>query len=197
MTSILAVSGSPSVNSRTELLVEHAVQRLSVTGFDAGHLKVRELPAAELLAGRSDSPALRAAAEQVAAADGLIVATPVYKASYTGLLKAFLDLLPQSGLAGKTVLPLATGGSLAHVLTIDYALRPVLSALGARHVVGGSFLLDSHVERLPEGGAQLSPEAELRLFDVVDEFIQSLPTRILSPAQSPAPGAATSASRSH
>ncbi|MCX4825387.1 NADPH-dependent FMN reductase [Streptomyces sp. NBC_01142] len=193
MTSILAVSGSPSVNSRTELLVEHAVERLSVTGFDTGHLKVRELPAAELLSGRSDSSALRAAAEQVAAADGLIVATPVYKASYTGLLKAFLDLLPQSGLAGKTVLPLATGGSLAHVLTIDYALRPVLTALGARHVVAGSFLLDSHVERLAEGGAQLRPEAELRLFDVVDEFIQALPAQYPTPA----PGAATSATRSH
>ncbi|MEV6654486.1 NADPH-dependent FMN reductase [Streptomyces sp. NPDC051219] len=175
MTSILAVSGSPSLNSRTELLVEHAVQRLSVTGFDADHLKVRELPAAELLAGHSDTPALRAATAAVAAADALIVATPVFKASYTGLLKAFLDLLPQSGLAGKTVLPLVTGGSPAHVLTIDYALRPVLSALGARHVVAGSFLLDSHVERLPGGGAQLRPEAELRLFDVVDEFIQALP----------------------
>ncbi|MFD4137769.1 NADPH-dependent FMN reductase [Streptomyces sp. NPDC058572] len=187
MTSILAVSGSPSVNSRTELLVEHALGRLAVTGFDAGHFRVRELPAAELLSGRTDHPALRSAAEEVAAADALIVATPVYKASYTGLLKAFLDLLPQSGLAGKTVLPLVTGGSLAHVLTIDYALRPVLSALGARHVVAGSFFLDSHVERLTDGGAQLRPEAALRLFDVVDEFIHALPV--------PSAGAATSASR--
>jgi hypothetical protein len=72
----------------------------------------------------------------------------VYKASYSGLVKVFLDLLPQAGPAGKTVLPLVTGGSLAHMLAMDYALRPVLSALGARHVVPGAFLLDSAIERL-------------------------------------------------
>jgi FMN reductase len=177
MTSILAISGSPSSDSRTALAVDHALERLSVTGFDAGHLRVRDLPAADLLAGRAESPALRHAAEAVAAAGGVIVATPVYKAAYTGLLKSFLDLLPQSGLAGKTVLPLVTGGTLAHVLTIDYALRPVLSALGARHVVGGCFLLDRLIERRPDGTALIDPEAELRLSDALGEFVAALPAR--------------------
>ncbi|MGP3926873.1 NADPH-dependent FMN reductase [Streptomyces sp. 8N616] len=175
MTSLLAISGSPSADSRTALVVEQVVQRPSLTGFDVRHLNVRDLPPADLLAGRAGSPALHRALDAVAAADGLIVATPVYKASYTGLLKAFLDLLPQSGLAGKTVLPLATGGSLAHVLTIDYALRPVLSALGARHVVAGCFLLDMAIERQAGGSVLLQPEAELRLFQAVDEFIEAVP----------------------
>ncbi len=61
----------------------------------------------------------------------VVVATPIYKAAYTGGLKALFDILPQSALRGKTVLPLATGGSPAHLLAIDYALKPVLSALGA------------------------------------------------------------------
>ncbi|MGW2560903.1 NADPH-dependent FMN reductase [Streptomyces sp. NPDC001514] len=176
MTSLLAISGSPSADSGTALVVDQVVRRLSLTGHETSHLAIRDLPAADLLSGRGAGPALRRAVDEVAAAEGLIVATPVYKASYTGLLKAFLDLLPQSGLAGKTVLPLATGGSLAHVLTIDYALRPVLSALGARHVVAGCFLLDKAVERLDGGSVRLEPETELRLFQAVDGFTRALTT---------------------
>ncbi|MFI1159359.1 NADPH-dependent FMN reductase [Streptomyces sioyaensis] len=174
MTSVLAISGSPSADSTTALVAEQVARRLAVTGHDVRHLAVRDLPAADLLAGRTDSPALHRTLDQVTTADGLIVATPVYKASYTGLLKAFLDLLPQSGLVGKTVLPLATGGTLAHVLTIDYALRPVLSALGARHVVTGCFLLDSAIERRGSGTLWFEAETELRLHQAVDGFADAL-----------------------
>jgi len=52
----------------------------------------------------------------VAAADVVVVAVPVYKAAYSGLRKVFLDLLPQTALKGKTVLPLGTGGSPHHML---------------------------------------------------------------------------------
>lgn len=76
--------------------------------------------------------------------DALVVATPIYQAAYSGLLKTFLDLLPQHAFAGKPVLPLATGGSPAHVLALDYALRPVLTALGAQ-VSQGRFILDRHI----------------------------------------------------
>ncbi len=69
----------------------------------------------------------------------VVVATPVYKAAYTGLLKAFLDVLPRQTLLDKTVFPIAPGGSLAHLLTIDFAFKPVLSALGAQHVLNGLY----------------------------------------------------------
>ncbi|MGW6572627.1 NADPH-dependent FMN reductase [Streptomyces sp. NPDC054945] len=173
MPNLLAITGSPSAHSRTAVVADHVVRRLSHSGFETAHLSVRELPAADLLAARRGEPEIRRALEAVAEADGLVIATPVYKASYTGLLKAFLDLLPQDGLDGKTVLPLATGGSLAHVLTIDYALRPVLAALGARHVTAGRFVLDSSVER-GSGPDRLRPEAELDLYQAVDEFAAAL-----------------------
>ncbi|MBW5486442.1 NADPH-dependent FMN reductase [Streptomyces bambusae] len=173
MPTVLAVTGSPSFPSRTAVVADHVLRRLSHAGFGTGHLALRELPAADLLAARTGQPELRRALDAVAAADGLVIATPIYKASYTGLLKAFLDVLPQNGLAGKTVLPLATGGSLAHVLSIDYALRPVLAALGARHVTAGRFVLDSSVER-GDGPDRLRPEAELDLFQAVDEYAAAL-----------------------
>ncbi|MEV7520931.1 NADPH-dependent FMN reductase [Streptomyces sp. NPDC091371] len=173
MPSLLAITGSPSAHSRTAVVSDHVLRRLAHSGFGTAHLSVRDLPAADLLSARRGEPEIRRALEAVAEADGLVIATPVYKASYTGLLKAFLDLLPQDGLAGKTILPLATGGSLAHVLTIDYALRPVLSALGARHVTAGRFVLDSFVER-GGGPDRLRPEAELDLYQAVDEFADAL-----------------------
>ncbi|MFF2808811.1 NADPH-dependent FMN reductase [Streptomyces sp. NPDC058000] len=174
MTSLLAVSGSPSAHSRTALLTGHLARRLSLAGFPTAHLRVRDLPAADLLAGRTESPALRRSLDAVEAATGLVVAAPVYQGAYSGLLKAFLDLLPRTGLAGKTVLPLMTGGSTAYALAIDYALRPVLCALGARQIVRGAFVLDRSLEPAPDGLLRISEDTAPRLDRAVDEFLSAL-----------------------
>ncbi|QGV77129.1 NADPH-dependent FMN reductase [Streptomyces ficellus] len=177
MSYVVAISGSPSADSRTARVAEHLLHRLAADGRGVGHITVRDLPPAELLGGSAAHPALRPALHTVARAEGVVVATPVYKASYSGLVKVFLDLLPQSGLAGKVVLPLVTGGSLAHMLAMDYALRPVLSALGARHIVPGAFLLDSVIERVGAASCRVEPEAELRLWQAVDGFAEALTGR--------------------
>lgn len=179
MPSILAVSGSPSPASRTVAALDHALARLTAHGHTTTHLAVRDLPAADLLAGARATLAVREAIAAVAHADGVIVATPIYKASYTGLLKAFLDLLPENALAGKVVLPVATGGTVGHLLAIDYSLRPVLTALGADHVVPGRFLLDADIVRGEgeSGGAYLVPEAERRLRNTLDRFTEALSRR--------------------
>jgi FMN reductase len=103
----------------------------------------------------------------------VVIATPIYKAAYSGALKAFLDLLPQFGLTGKVVLPLATGGSLAHVLAIDYALRPVLSSLNPLHVVTGLFVLDKLLERTDDG-LVIEPDLSKRLDLIVADFALAL-----------------------
>jgi FMN reductase len=100
----------------------------------------------------------------------VVVASPVYQASYTGVLKTFLDLVPQKGLAGKVVLPLFIGGSLAHLLTIDYALKPVLSALGARYILGGVYTVDAQVARTETGGFDIAGELRTRLEENVKEL---------------------------
>jgi FMN reductase len=169
----LVISGSPSPTSKTELIGDHVARRLAGYDRHAEHLRVRTLPAAPLLRADTTDPAIATALEQVARADGIVLATPTYKASFSGLLKTFLDLLPQYGFAGKTVLPLATGGSAAHVLVLDYALRPVAHALGARHVVQGFFLLDRHVVR--DGGEpRILPESTGMLADVIEQFHAAL-----------------------
>lgn len=171
---ILAVAGSPSATSRTARVLDRVAGRLRDAGHGVDVLRVRDLPAGPLLAGDASDPALRATAAAVAAADGVVVATPVYKAAYAGLLKVWLDQLPQFALRGKAVLPLAVGGSLAHVLAIDYALRPVLCSFDPRVVSPGYFVLETAITRRDDGGVHLDPTIDTALMDVVDRFAAEL-----------------------
>ena len=173
MALIVTLSGSPSAPSRSSLVARYAAARLGGQGFTSEAIEVRDLPAQDLLHGRIEAPGLRSAFSAIERAHGIVVATPVYKASYTGVLKSFLDLLPQFGLTGKVVLPLATGGTVAHVLSIDYALRPVLASLGALHVTTGLFLLDKTIERT-DAGLLIDPEVNKRLDVVIDEFASAV-----------------------
>ena len=157
MASILILTGSPSAVSRTSALARHVGDEPSLQGHHISVCHLRELPARALLSADTADPEIAAAVRAVLAADALIVATPIYKASYSGLLKVFLDLLPQSALQGKVVLPLATGGTVAHLLAMDYSLRPVLVSLGARHITTGRFVLDTHIDHL-SGGPVLTNE---------------------------------------
>ncbi|MFJ1916834.1 NADPH-dependent FMN reductase [Streptomyces sp. NPDC088147] len=174
MATVLSVSGSPSAGSRTARLLRHLDTGLAARGHHVVPLDVRTLPPEALLGADFAHPAIVHATELFEEADAVMIGTPVYKAAYSGVLKSLLDLLPQYALAGKTVLPLATGGSTAHVLAIDYALRPVLSAMGARHIVQGWFVLDRHITALEGGGISLDAEAERGLHQVVDQFAWAL-----------------------
>ena len=139
---IVALAGSPSANSRSTALLRHVLAGFPET-VSRSEIVLRDLPATALVRADFDDPAIRRAREEVAAARLVIVATPIYKASYSGLLKSFLDLLPQDALRGKTVLALGTGGSAAHLLALDYALKPVLAALGARHILDTVYAVDA------------------------------------------------------
>ena len=141
----LLIAASPSERSRSAALLEGAGAALEHAGVVLRTLRLRELPAEPLLRARTGETALRDALQQVARADAIVLATPIYKAAYSGLLKAFLDLLPQEGLHGKWIWPLATGGSPAHTLALDHSLRPVLDNLGAHQVVPSVYALESQV----------------------------------------------------
>lgn len=160
---ITSLSASPSERSRTYWLTEFALTRLEGRGTRQDDILVRQLPAAALLAADVQHPDIAAAVQAVERADLVIIGTPIYKAAYSGLLKVFLDLLPPDALREKLVLPLATGGSPAHFLALDYALKPVLSALGARHVLDGVFATDAQLRRHEAGGFVPEPDLIARL----------------------------------
>jgi FMN reductase len=85
------------------------------------------------------SEELAAAIETVRGADGLVVVTPVFAASYSGLFKTFVDVLERGALEGKPVLIAATAGTARHSLVLDHALRPLFSHLRAVVVPTGVF----------------------------------------------------------
>jgi FMN reductase len=142
MSHAIAISGSPMHQSKSRRLLVHGVERLARDGIRARVVDLCDLPADDLL-GRGRSAATGEALSALAAARLLLVATPVYRASYTGLLKCFFDLLPQDALAGKVAIPIATGASLAHSLVIDHALRPLLASVGALVVPTGIYGTDA------------------------------------------------------
>ncbi|MBV2356734.1 NADPH-dependent FMN reductase [Streptomyces sp. J2-1] len=182
MAAILSVSGSPSAGSRTARLLHHLDDRLRGHGHTVTSLAVRDLPAGALLGADFGHPAIVEAAALFEKADGVVIGTPVYKAAYSGLLKSLLDLLPQYALTGKTVLPLATGGTTAHVLAIDYALRPVLSSMGAAHIVQGWFTLDREITADASGAVRLAPDTARSLARVTDQFSAALAAVAGAPA---------------
>lgn len=161
--SVLLIAGSPSERSRTAALLEAAGQRLESRGVLVDRLRVRDLSPQALILADFGHRTISQAIGQVAQAEVIIVATPVYKAAYSGVLKVFLDLLPQDAFRDKTVLPLATGGSPNHMLALDYALRPVLQSLGARHILSGIFATDTQVVLSPEGTYSVAPDIGTRL----------------------------------
>ncbi|QJI14392.1 NADPH-dependent FMN reductase [Pseudomonas sp. ADAK22] len=175
---VVTLGGSPSQRSRSGVLLEKTRQWLQDKGVEVVSYQIRDFPAEDLLHARFDSPKVIDLLQQVVNADGLVIATPVYKASFSGALKTVLDLLPERALAHKIVLPMATGGSIAHMLAVDYALKPVLSALKAQELLHGIFAEDSQIA-YAEGSAQaqLVPVLEQRLHEALETFYSAMARR--------------------
>jgi FMN reductase len=142
MTTAAAISGSPSRESKSRRLLAHALARCADAGLATRLLDLCDLPADDLL-GRTRSAAVADALAAVSGARLVIVGTPVYRASYSGMLKVFFDLFAMDALDGKVAIPIATGGGPAHQLVIDHALRPLLASVGAQVVATGIYATDA------------------------------------------------------
>lgn len=172
--SILLLGGSPALPSSSSRLLLHIGEKLAVHGHHLQRVHVRDLPAQALLHADLEDAGVQRAIQAVASAQAIVIATPIYKASYSGVLKAFLDLLPQDGLAGKVVLPIATGGTQSHMLALDYALRPVLHALAAKQVLTSIFATTQQLVWQDEEGLTLAPPIATRVAAGVDELVTAL-----------------------
>jgi FMN reductase len=129
-TRIAVVVGNPSPGSRTRQVAEDLAARIAVvTGSEVDETIELAEVTDEIFEWKSDR--LDKLTERLATADYAVIATPTYKASYTGLLKAFLDRYDAGGLHGLTAIPVFTIGSPAHALAVETTLRPLLVELGA------------------------------------------------------------------
>lgn len=133
--SVVVVSGNPRAGSRTLAAATSVGKQIATllgdTSGPRAAIETIDLAtfAPEILA--AEHPTADGATATLAAATVAVIASPVYKASYTGLLKAFLDLYGPDGLAGVVAVPLVVSGNPAHALAGEVHLRPVLVELGA------------------------------------------------------------------
>ncbi len=136
---IAVVAGNPKARSRTldcALLVAEAL------GGAAPTVVVDVVDLGAGLLGWGDR-AVNQAVAAVAACPVAIFASPTYKATYTGLLKLFLDQIPTDGLAGVVAVPLMLGAGPGHALAPELLLKPVLVELGATCPTRGLYVLDT------------------------------------------------------
>lgn len=158
---VAVVVGNPKPRSRT---------------YDAALVLADRLGGADLVVDLADhagelfdwgSQTVSDLVEQVAGSLVVVIASPTYKATYTGLLKAFLDRFPHQGLGGVTAVPLMLGGSPAHSLAVEHGLRPLLVELGASVPTRGLYVLDS---------AHDDPPTYDAWFATAEQFLPALPT---------------------
>lgn len=137
--SVAIVVGNPKPRSRTFQAAQLVAEQLTGSPPD---LAVDLVDFGPALLDWSDA-AVADAVATVQASRLVVVASPTYKASYTGLLKLFLDRFGAGSLADVTAVPLMLGGDWRHALAPEVFLKPVLAELGASTPTRGLFLLDS------------------------------------------------------
>jgi FMN reductase len=143
---IVGVSGSLKAPSRTITLVEELVGALAgQLPVESQIIRVNELgPSFAGALNRSELPAdVEQALQAIEAADVLVVASPVYRASFTGLFKHLFDFVDQYALVDTPVLLAATGGSERHALIIEHQFRPLFSFFQALTLPVGVYAHDS------------------------------------------------------
>ena len=166
---IVLLAGSPSSPSRVATLVDHIGARLRDRQAHTAQFDLNAFEPGSLVYANTRAPEIQRYIQAIAAADALVVATPVYQSSFSGAIKLLLDLIPQNGLRHKVVLPIAAGGSPHHLLTLDYALKPVLASLGADSVLGGVYASGPDLVR-EAGGYRIQPAIRERLDTAADEL---------------------------
>jgi FMN reductase len=161
--------------SRTTTLVELIVGRVANGAFTQREvITVGNIaPSLGLALNPKQLPAdVAAAYEKLAAADVIVVGTPVYKGSYTGLLKHFLDLLDPKVLSGKVAVLAATGGSDHHSLVLEHELRPLLSFFGLHTVPTTVYVKDADFVKEENGSYRLNnPDISARIDTIVEQTL--------------------------
>jgi FMN reductase len=140
------INGGYSLSSRIIGIEQEIIQQLKQQNIQVQKISVHQLNAQDLLTANYKSVELIQASKLVEESELVFVLTPIFKGSYSGILKTFLDVLPQKALQHKIVVPVAIGGSIAHLLALEYSLKPVLSILGATSITNPVYVVDSQVD---------------------------------------------------
>lgn len=166
---LTVVCGNPRAGSRTlgaaNALAEVIHRAVTLSGRTCSSVTIDLAEISDQLFGEKHA-AVEEALARVANSDLLVVASPVYKGSYTGLLKAFLDWLPHRGLDGVVAVPLTVMGHPSHSMAADSHLRPLLVELGATVPTPSVVLTEQQLSVFPSPIADWSRYARLTVESV-------------------------------
>jgi FMN reductase len=143
---ITVVVGNPKAGSRTRRLAEEVGRQAAVRTGLGGEPTVIEL--AEHTGELFDwtSSVVAGLVDEVCASDLVVVASPTFKGTFTGLLKVFLDRFAAGALGAHPAVPVMTGGNAGHALAVEHALRPLLVEIGASTPTKGLYVTEAEIE---------------------------------------------------
>lgn len=170
MTTLVTFSGSSGANSKTPALVKAIAEKsVSRHHFNLQQYDMESLGQSLGLAGSVEDLGIagKKVVDAIKSADALIIGTPIYKGSYPGLFKHFIDLLDPNILYGKPILLAATGGGTRHALAIEHQLRPLMGFFMA-HSLPTAIYASS--QDYSDNNQVVTPELIARIAQAVDEF---------------------------
>jgi FMN reductase len=162
---IVTVVGNPRPRSRTCSAAEALAAQLQAELSGPGGDDQNTIDLADAVGELFDPTSATVASyvERVRAADVVVVASPTYKATFTALLKGFLERFQQGELAGTIAVPMMMGGSAHHYLAVEVHLRPALIELGLAMPTRGLYLLDGELDTLSDAIGEWLLEARANL----------------------------------
>ncbi|MGX9177000.1 FMN reductase [Mesorhizobium sp. BHbdii] len=174
---VVGLSGNLTRPSKTKALISHIVAEVaSSTGADSTVFDLEDLGQSFPLAKRvcDLDPLARNIVERLLRADVLVVGSPTFKGSYTGLFKHFFDLLDPSSLRGKPVILAATGGGDRHSLVVEHQLRPLFGFFEALTLPTAIYASDKDFDN----GVLVSEAIHARARQAVAEACRAVPRSV-------------------
>lgn len=184
---LLGISGSPSVGGSKTLLALHAAVDHVRAAYPDVATEIVNLRDYDVVFCDGRDPDLyegdtRLVIDKVVEADALIVGTPMYRGSYTGVLKNLFDVLPNDALEGKPVGLVATAGSDHHFLAVEHELKPLIGFFYGHPLPGAAYLHNAHFA----GGKLVDEDMISRLHQLADavvEFARRVPRGMVGAAR--------------
>ncbi|MBZ7921478.1 NAD(P)H-dependent oxidoreductase [Ensifer adhaerens] len=189
--SLVVISAGLRQPSSTRLLADQLAAAVRANANDiASNLEVETIELRDtahdvvnnLLVGYP-SPSLDAVIQKVTEASGLIIASPVFAASVSGMFKSFFDVIEKDALAGKPILLAATGGTPRHALVLENVIRPIFIYLRATVVPTAVFAATEDF-----GGASSGGALSERVDRAARELAQAMKIYVSQKAEAPSEG---------
>lgn len=171
----IIISGSPAEISETEQVLKYLGLLLIEDGFSVKHISVKDIPPETLFTCNNQCPKIKQITSYIENAQGIIIGSPVLQGSFSGVLKAFLDLFSPNIFERKPIFPIMTGKSPDYHFTLEYSFKPLLSNLKGVNIKG-VYILDEQIDKFREN--PIINEGKLQATkDQFSHFIDLIPSR--------------------